>query len=133
MYAKFIDCPECNKKIIAESKNCGCGWKKSENSKSHDARCFFILNGKRCSLLGTMSSATHKSDGWLCRYHFETQDDFHKSSGWLEFVEKQFHEIIHFQKHASTNFKNCSRCKKLCDAENDFSKNENKERESIIF
>jgi hypothetical protein len=133
MYAQKFECPGCSDQLSAHAKKCSCGWRKSENSESRDPRCNFILNGKRCPMAGTMSSATHKSDDWKCSYHFENRDDFYESSRWLDFIKNQFHEIIHFRKHFSTNVKNCDRCQKLCDVENDFSKNENKGREEVIY
>lgn len=128
-----IRCPECKEYFNGTKNECECGWKKENYSTSRDSRCIFVLNGKRCRLLGTHSSATQKNDDWRCQYHFDSQGDFQKSSRLLDFIEHQFHEIIHFRKHYSTNFKNCERCKKLCDAENDFSKNEYKDPGEIIF
>lgn len=126
MYAKYIDCPECNKKIFADAKNCNCGWKKSNSLEVRDHRCIFVVNGKRCSLPGMMSSATQKSDDGRCKYHFESRGDFVKSCRWIDFIENHFQEIIHFQKHYQTNFHDCERCRNLCGAEKNFLMVENK-------
>ena len=122
MYAKNIGCPECGNSISESARKCKCGWLKTENEKKHDPQCDFVLNGKRCSLPGSISPATHKSDDWRCKYHFENRDSFSLSAKWSKFIEENYHEIIHFREHYQTNFKNCERCKKLCDAESDFMK-----------
>lgn len=132
MYAKFINCPECNKNINANANKCGCGWKKTENLEDRDQRCIFILNGERCNLLGTNYKYPGSKDG-RCVYHHRTSENFEEASRWHIFIKNNFSEILHFRNHYQTNFKNCERCQKLCDAENEFSKNENKARGYIIF
>lgn len=120
MYSKKFECPECSELLNESANKCNCGWRKGGASKSHDPRCIFILNGKRCNLVGSNSPHTFKNDAWHCSYHYDTLGDFAESERWGKFIEKYFQEIIHFRQHSQNNFKNCDRCEKLCVAEKEF-------------
>jgi hypothetical protein len=68
MYAKNIQCPECNEKISASSIKCECGWRKNKNNFSDSTRCEFEKrdgSAPGCLQSGFLSWGNPDGDGFL--------------------------------------------------------------------
>ncbi len=68
---EIIICPECEIALIKKSKHCSCGWFQQEPqyNKQLDDQCQHVVDGVRCSSVGTVSPSTKKIGVWYCGKH----------------------------------------------------------------
>lgn len=65
-------CPECGKQL-SNTKMCTCGWSNLDKKTKTvlDDHCHYFCNEKRCSLVGTISTALYGSAYWFCSDHWQ--------------------------------------------------------------
>lgn len=101
-----MDCPGCSQPISDWKKSHSCGWKQGstgygEQVPAHltDARCSFTTDGRRCDLVGTVSSGGGDAAKYYCLWHYGILSDVSRNTPvifaeWRDYIAPAYPDSV---------------------------------------